>query len=190
MGGKWPYSWCSVACCFQDLINIVRSILVLLPSSFSSIRFVGIHVLHQYRSIDTTVPLKKFNSSARSDFHMIDKPIDYNPRLHDTNLVKDYRIFLFHDLRSGGVLAFWGGDCIQVQLTKKLPQVLLLTAFDHIDWSSSGGFFHGYCLFVNGLNAIFILLEGFIICGGTLVSMLFKNNQYLHKIPPEDDQSI
>ena len=28
MGGRWPYSWCFVGCCFQDLFNIARSILV------------------------------------------------------------------------------------------------------------------------------------------------------------------
>ena len=28
MGGRWPYSWCFVGCCHQDLFNIARSILV------------------------------------------------------------------------------------------------------------------------------------------------------------------
>ena len=28
IGGRWPYSWCFVGCCLQDLFNIVRSILV------------------------------------------------------------------------------------------------------------------------------------------------------------------
>ena len=28
MGGRWPYSWCFVGCCFQDLFNIACSILV------------------------------------------------------------------------------------------------------------------------------------------------------------------
>ena len=28
MGGEWPYSWCFVGCCLQDLFNITRSILV------------------------------------------------------------------------------------------------------------------------------------------------------------------
>ena len=27
MGGRWPYSWCFVGCCLQDLFNIARSIL-------------------------------------------------------------------------------------------------------------------------------------------------------------------
>ena len=26
-GGRWPYSWCLVGCCRQDLFNIARSIL-------------------------------------------------------------------------------------------------------------------------------------------------------------------
>ena len=33
MGGKWPYSWCLVGCCRQDLFNIARNILVELPST-------------------------------------------------------------------------------------------------------------------------------------------------------------
>ena len=28
MGGRWPYSWCLVRCCRQDLFNIARNILV------------------------------------------------------------------------------------------------------------------------------------------------------------------
>ena len=28
MGGRWPYSWCLVGCCRQDLFIIARSILV------------------------------------------------------------------------------------------------------------------------------------------------------------------
>ena len=28
MGGRWPYSWCRVGCCRQDLFNIARNILV------------------------------------------------------------------------------------------------------------------------------------------------------------------
>ena len=28
MGGRWPYSWCFVGCCLQDMFNIARSILV------------------------------------------------------------------------------------------------------------------------------------------------------------------
>ena len=27
-GGRWPYSWCLVGCCHQDLFNIARNILV------------------------------------------------------------------------------------------------------------------------------------------------------------------
>ena len=28
MGGRWPYSWCLLGCCRQDLFNIARNILV------------------------------------------------------------------------------------------------------------------------------------------------------------------
>ena len=41
MGGRWPYNCCFVGCFLQDLFNIARSILVLLPSSFFSIRFLA-----------------------------------------------------------------------------------------------------------------------------------------------------
>ena len=74
MGGKWPYSWCLVGCCLQDLFNIALNILVQLPSSFFSSRFVSVHVVHPYSSIDTTAAWKKlrFILSVRSDFHMIE----------------------------------------------------------------------------------------------------------------------
>ena len=29
MGGRWPYSWCFVGCCSQDLFNIARNIHIL-----------------------------------------------------------------------------------------------------------------------------------------------------------------
>ena len=74
MGGRWPYSWCFVGCCLQDLFNIARNNLELLPSSFFSSRFVSVHVVHPYSSIDTTAAWKKllFILSVRSDFHMTD----------------------------------------------------------------------------------------------------------------------
>ena len=46
IGGRWPYSWCLVGCCRQDLFKIARSILVQLPSSFFSNRFVRVYVVH------------------------------------------------------------------------------------------------------------------------------------------------
>ena len=70
MGGSWPYSCWFVGCCFYDLFNIARSILVLLPSSF----FHSFSVVHQHSSIDSTAAWKKlrFISSIRSDLHMTD----------------------------------------------------------------------------------------------------------------------
>ena len=74
MGGKWPYSWYFVGCCHQDLFNFVRNVLVSLPSSFFSSRFVSVQVVHPYSSIDTTAAWKKmrFILSVRSDFHTTD----------------------------------------------------------------------------------------------------------------------
>ena len=74
MGGKWPYSWCLMGCCHQDLFNITRSILVELPSSFFSSHLVIVQVVHLYSSIDTTTAWKKlhFILSVGSDFYMID----------------------------------------------------------------------------------------------------------------------
>ena len=34
MGGRWPYSWCFVGCCRQDLFNIARNILVMSFTSY------------------------------------------------------------------------------------------------------------------------------------------------------------
>ena len=41
MGGRWPYNWCFLGCCCQDLFNIARNILVYLPSSFFSSHFLS-----------------------------------------------------------------------------------------------------------------------------------------------------
>ena len=74
MAGWWPYSFCFVRCCFQELFNIVGSILVQLPSSFFSIRLVSVHVVYPYSRIDTNAASMKlcFILSDRSEFHMID----------------------------------------------------------------------------------------------------------------------
>ena len=73
IGDRWPYNCCFMRCCFQDLFNIAHGILVQFLSSFFSIRFVSIHVVHPYSRIDTTTAWKKFRFilSDRSDFHMI-----------------------------------------------------------------------------------------------------------------------
>ena len=55
MGSRWLYNFCFVGCCFQDLFNIARSILVQLALSFSSIHLVSVHVVHPYSRINTTV---------------------------------------------------------------------------------------------------------------------------------------
>ena len=73
MGGRRLYSCYFVWCCFQDLFDIARSILVQFLSSFFSMRFVNINVVHPYRRIDTTTVWKKLRLilSDKSDFHMI-----------------------------------------------------------------------------------------------------------------------
>ena len=73
MGRKWPYSCCLVERCFHDLFSIARSILEQLPSSFFSIRFVSVHKVHLYSSIDTTAAWNEscFISSDITDLHMI-----------------------------------------------------------------------------------------------------------------------
>ena len=58
IGGRWPYSCCSVGCCLQGLFNTARRILVQLPSSFFSLRLVSVYVVHPYISIETTAAWK------------------------------------------------------------------------------------------------------------------------------------
>ena len=55
-------------------VNIARSVLVELPSSFFSVRLISVHVVHPYTSIDTTAAWKKlcFILSLRFDIHMTD----------------------------------------------------------------------------------------------------------------------
>ena len=74
MGGRWSYICCLVWCCFEDLFNIARCILVLFPSSFFAIRLVSVHLVHLYSRSGTNVAWRKFRFilSDRSDFHMID----------------------------------------------------------------------------------------------------------------------
>ena len=36
MGGRWPYSWCFVGCCLQDLFSIARNILVYTRISYAT----------------------------------------------------------------------------------------------------------------------------------------------------------
>ena len=68
IGGKWPYSWCFLGCCLQDLFKI--AFMCCYRQAFSSYA----HVVHPYSSIDTTAAWKKlrFILSVRSDFHMTD----------------------------------------------------------------------------------------------------------------------
>ena len=58
MDGRCPYSCCHVGCCLLDLFNTAHRILVQLLSSFLSIRFVSVHMVHLYNSTDTTTAWK------------------------------------------------------------------------------------------------------------------------------------
>ena len=60
-------------CFFQDFFNTGRSILVQLPSSFFSIHFVSVSVVHPYSRTDTTTSWKKscFILSDELHVHMI-----------------------------------------------------------------------------------------------------------------------
>ena len=59
MDGMWPYSYYFVECCFQDLFNMARSILVQLPSSFFSMHLVSVHVVHPYSNINYDCCMEK-----------------------------------------------------------------------------------------------------------------------------------
>ena len=73
IGGQWSYRYCFVECCFQDLFNIARSILVQFSSSFFFMRFVSVNKVHPYSCIDIIAVWKKsrFILSDRSGFLMI-----------------------------------------------------------------------------------------------------------------------
>ena len=71
MGNKWPYSCCFVGYSFQHLFKIVRSILVLFPTSFFSKRFIKLQVVQLYNSTETDMAQKNFPLSKRSDFHVV-----------------------------------------------------------------------------------------------------------------------
>ena len=59
MSGRRPYSCYFVGYCLQDLFHIVRRLLVQFLSSFFSILFVSVHVVHPYGNIDSTAVWKK-----------------------------------------------------------------------------------------------------------------------------------
>ena len=59
IGCKWLYRCCFIGCCFQDLFNIVCTILLQFLSRFFSICFVTVHIVHPYSRIDTIAPWKK-----------------------------------------------------------------------------------------------------------------------------------
>ena len=75
MEGRWLYICCFVGCYFQDLFNIACNILMHFPSSFFSICFVSVHMVHPYNRINTNAAWKKFCFilSVRLGFHVINR---------------------------------------------------------------------------------------------------------------------
>ena len=63
-----------VGCCFQDLFKAAKNILVLFTSSFFSLCFVNVHLMHLYKSMETATAWKKlrFILTDRLDFYMND----------------------------------------------------------------------------------------------------------------------
>ena len=66
--GRWLYSCFLVECCFHDLFRTTRIILVQLPSSLFSRRFVRVQVVQPYSYTDTAMAWKnfRFDLSAKS----------------------------------------------------------------------------------------------------------------------------
>ena len=60
MSGKSPYSSYFVGCCFHDLFNSARSILVQVTSSFFSSRFVKVQVVQLYSSTNSATAWENF----------------------------------------------------------------------------------------------------------------------------------
>ena len=58
---KEPYCGCFVGCCFQDLFETARCILMNFLSGFFSDRFVKVYVVHPYNRSDTATTWKDFN---------------------------------------------------------------------------------------------------------------------------------
>ena len=56
---SWPYNCYFVGCCFQDVFNILHSILMQMPSSLFYVCFVSVHVVHPFSSMGTTTTCKK-----------------------------------------------------------------------------------------------------------------------------------
>ena len=97
-GGRWPYSWCLVGCFCQDLFNIARRILVQLPSSFFSSRFVSVHVVHNKEFITfPSVFFLKVNIIAQLEFELA---LTITPRGHPQSTIKNaFQKFLFCRLK-------------------------------------------------------------------------------------------
>ena len=91
MDGRSPYSCCFVVCCLNDLFNIARSILMLLPSSFFSIRLVSVHVVQK------NLPHLKLSAVCKWTLASVNRSSNsliYKPFLHRT-MSYDYSLNWF-----------------------------------------------------------------------------------------------
>ena len=77
IGGKWLYSCCFMGCCLQNLFKIDHCILVLFLSSFFSMRFLNVHMVHPCNSINTTTVQEKSDL-----FHRIDQTSIWSTATH------------------------------------------------------------------------------------------------------------
>ena len=59
MCSKWPYSDCFMGCYFHNLFKTAHKIVVWFPSSFFSMHFITVQVVHPYSSNDTATAWKK-----------------------------------------------------------------------------------------------------------------------------------
>ena len=58
MGGRWPYSWCLVGCCRQNLLNIACSILVY---AIHNLGLCGLREVFKIQDIPSTSSFKKLD---------------------------------------------------------------------------------------------------------------------------------
>ena len=64
IGGRWPYSWCLVGCCCQDLFRIIYKIfLFLIPIEVP----VGVPTMGQIEIFNHFLYLKQFNCVQTND---------------------------------------------------------------------------------------------------------------------------
>ena len=114
MGGWWPHSCCFGGCCFQELFNIARSILVQLLSSFFSIRFVSLHVVLPYsRNIAVLAFASHILMSFSVDETLIPREVNLSTSFRDPPLSAEISPFWLKTCTPFCVHSH-GGQCHQL----------------------------------------------------------------------------